>query len=273
MATSRCKRYLYSALGIILLLGVWKLVSVIINSEIILPAPEAALLKTLRFFIDFSFYRAFGITLLRGVAGFAISCAAGGIVGIAAGSWPRFHYLIRPFLSTIKATPVMSVILIALIWFTTGTVPIFSAFLMAFPIITGNIVQGIREVDSDLLKMARVFNVPRGRVLTGLKIPSVFPFFLSGASTALGITWKVVIAAEVLAQPLNALGTGLYEAKLRLETAEVFAWTIVAIAVSAASEALFHAVITGLRRGGGTVQGSTACTEQPLSEDAKDGPL
>jgi NitT/TauT family transport system permease protein len=249
MATSRCKRYFYGALGIVLLLGGWKLASLVISSEIILPAPEVTILKTLRFFIDPAFYHAVGLTLLRGIAGFAISCGAGVIVGIAAGSRPRFHYLIRPFLSTVKATPVMSVILIALIWFSTGTVPIFSAFLMAFPIITGNMIQGIREVDADLLKMARVFNVPKGRVLAGLTIPSVFPFFLSGASTALGITWKVVIAAEVLAQPLRAVGTGLYDAKVRLETAEVFAWTIIAIAVSAATEAVFHAVLGRLRRG------------------------
>ena len=260
MATSRCKRYLYSALGIILLLGVWKLISMLVASEIILPAPEQTLLKTVRFFIDPDFYRALGITLLRGIAGFTISCAAGGIVGIAAGSWPRFHFLLRPFLSTIKATPVMSVILIALIWFSTGTVPVFSSFLMAFPIITGNIIQGIREVDTDLLKMARVFNVPKGRVLTGIKIPSVFPFFLSGASTALGITWKVVIAAEVLAQPLHALGTGLYEAKLRLETAEVFAWTIIAIGLSAATEAIFHAIISRFRRGTPTATTGTSAT-------------
>lgn len=249
MATSRCKRYLYSAFGIVLLLGVWKLVSAVISSEIILPPPEVTILTTLRFFIDPAFYRALGLTLLRGIAGFAISCAAGVIVGIAAGSRPRFHDLLRPVLSTVKATPVMSVILIALIWFSTGTVPIFSAFLMAFPIVTGNMIQGIREVDADLIKMARVFSVPKGRVLKDIKIPSVFPFFLSGASTALGITWKVVIAAEVLAQPLNAVGTGLYDAKIRLETAEVFAWTIIAIALSAATEAVFHAVLGRLRRG------------------------
>lgn len=249
MATFRCKRYLYGILGVLLLLGVWKVVSLLVASEIILPSPEITLLKTLRLFIKPEFWKSLGLTLLRGTAGFGISCAAGAVVGVAAGTWPAVYALIRPFLSTIKATPVMSVILIALIWFTTGTVPVFSSFLMAFPIITGNIIQGIREVDTDLLKMARVFDVPKRRVLAGLKIPSVFPFFLSGASTALGITWKVVIAAEVLAQPLNAVGTGLYDAKVRLETAEVFAWTLVAIGLSAATEAVFHALIGSLRRG------------------------
>lgn len=249
MAISRFRRYLYGFLGICILLGVWKLVSLIVGSEIILPPPEKTLLATGRLFIDPGFWKALGLTLLRGLFGFGISCVAGTIVGIAAGSWPKLHALIKPFLSAIKATPVMSVILIALIWFTTGTVPVFSSFLMAFPIVVGNVMQGIHEVDPDLKKMAKVFKVPERRVLTGLTIPSVFPFFLSGASTALGITWKVVIAAEVLAQPLNALGTGLYDAKIRLETAEVFAWTIIAIFLSAVTEALFHAGISRLRRG------------------------
>ncbi len=248
MATSRYRRFLYGLLGLIILLGVWKIVSLVFASEIILPSPEETLVKTVRLFVQSAFWKFLGLTLLRGIAGFIISCAAGTVVGISAGTWPKLHDIIRPFLSTIKATPVMSIILIALIWFTTGTVPIFSAFLMTFPIITGNIIQGIQEVDRDLLRMARVFNVPGRKVLMQLKVPSVFPFFLSGAGTALGITWKVVIAAEVLAQPLHALGTGLYEAKVRLETAEVFAWTIVAIGLSAWTEALFHSLFGRLRR-------------------------
>jgi NitT/TauT family transport system permease protein len=142
----------------------------------------------------------------------------------------------------------MSVILLALIWFTTGTVPIFSAFLMAFPIITGNIIQGILEVDRHYIEMAEVFKVKKSRILFELSIPSVIPYFLAGASTALAITWKVVVAAEVLSQPLAAIGTGMFAAKVRLDTAEVLAWSMVAILLSSATEKAFAVIIRRMRR-------------------------
>ena len=143
----------------------------------------------------------------------------------------------------------MSVILLALIWFSTGTVPVFSAFLMAFPIITANIIQGIHEVDPKLTEMARSFQVPGKRVLFQLTIPSVFPYFLAGTSSALGITWKVVIAAEVLSQPIHGIGTGMYGAKANLETAEVLAWTVVAVLLSWLTERIFSILIGRLRKG------------------------
>ncbi len=249
MGISRSKSFLYRLLGALLLLGLWKLFSFCIGSGLILPPPEQVLLETLRLVVRPGFGKALGATLLRGIAGFGISCAAGLVTGIAAGKSPVFQRLINPLLSTVKSTPVMSVILLALIWFSTGTVPVFSAFLMAFPIITGNIIQGIREVDVQYIEMAKVFQVSRRRVLFHLTIPSVFPYFLAGSSTALGITWKVVIAAEVLAQPIHALGTGMYSAKVKLETAEVLAWTVIAIFLSAATERIFQLVMGRLRRG------------------------
>jgi NitT/TauT family transport system permease protein len=248
MATSRSKKILLSIAGAAGLLLIWKFLSLVIGSELILPPPEQVAVETVRLLGSRGFGSALGLTLFRGIAGFGISCLAGLVVGIAAGLSPTIYQLLRPLLSTIKATPVMSVILLALIWFTTGTVPIFSAFLMAFPIITGNIIQGIREVDRNLLEMARVFRVRPRRVLFHLTIPSVFPYFLAGSSTALAITWKVVVAAEVLSQPINALGTGLYEAKVQLETAEVFAWTVAAILLSAVTERGFGLLMARFRR-------------------------
>lgn len=210
-----------------------------VGAEIIIPSPEKTVVAILRLFSSAEFSRIVGATIVRSVAGFSISCAAGVIVGIAAGRSAGFHTMIQPLLSIIRTTPVMSVILIALIWFTTSMVPVYVSLLVSFPIVCGNVIEGVRRVDNRLLEMAELYHVHRKKVLVKLILPSILPFFLAGASTALGITWKVVIAAEVLSRPIHAIGTGLYEAKLQLETAAVFAWTIIAIVLSAFGEALF----------------------------------
>jgi NitT/TauT family transport system permease protein len=62
---------------------------------------------------------------------------------------------------------------------------------------------------------------------------------VAGAKNALGLSWKVVVAGEVLSQPARALGTGMQNARIMLETAEVFAWAAAGVLLCALSDALF----------------------------------
>jgi len=225
-----------AAVAIILL--IWELGSLAFGSPIILPSPPETVVGLAKLFASAGFWEAVGATVLRGLAGFLLSCLCGTVIGGLAGYSRTARGFVNPFLTVIRSTPVMSVILLALIWFRTDAVPVFVGFLMGFPIICGNIVEGVQAVDRALLEMARAYRVSPLRIVTGIHLPSVFPYFIAGVSTALGITWKVVVAAEVLSQPVHAIGTGLALAKYRLDTAEVFAWTVVAILLSAASDAL-----------------------------------
>ncbi len=240
----RLKRYILLAVSIVGILLIWKLVSLFVGAEIILPSPEKTVIKTITIFGEPEFYSAVSSTVLRGLAGFFISACLGVAVGLAAGSNGTVRTLISPVLSVIRTTPVMSVVLIALIWFHSSLVPVFVTLLIAFPIICGNVIEGVRGVDKKLLEMAAVFTVRRDKVVRELIVPSLFPYLIAGASTALGITWKVVVAAEILSRPAQAIGSSLWEAKIRLETAEVFAWTAVAVVLSGLSEAVFRLAVS-----------------------------
>jgi NitT/TauT family transport system permease protein len=65
--------------------------------------------------------------------------------------------------------------------------------------------------------------------LRHLYIPSIMPFVLSGLKSSLSLCWKVVVAAEILVQPFRSLGAGMQQAKARLETPELFAWTLATV--------------------------------------------
>jgi NitT/TauT family transport system permease protein len=64
-----------------------------------------------------------------------------------------------------RTIPVMSIIIIAIMWFRDTNVPIFVAFLMCFPIIWTNTVSGIRSTDVKLLEMCEVYKIRRMRVI------------------------------------------------------------------------------------------------------------
>lgn len=220
---------IYTILSFILFLALWKIISITIAAEIILPSPEKTFLAFFNLIKTGSFYIIIASSLYRGFIGFLISFFLGAVFGFLAGVNKKFFKIFEPFLVIIRTTPVIAIILIALIWFKSSNVPIFAAFLMVFPIICTNIIEGIKNVDVKVLQMAEIYNIRKNRIIKEIYIPSLIPFILSGVSTGFGIGWKVVIASEVLSQPRYAIGTGLQNSKIYLNMDEVFAWTIIAI--------------------------------------------
>ncbi len=238
------------AAGAVLLLLAWKVAAALVDREIILPAPERVLGLALGLYPTPRFLEALAATFLRGLTAFGLSSAAGIVVGLVAGRRPLVAAALAPLLTVIRATPVLALILLALIWFPSGFVPIFSAFLMAFPVMVSSAAAGARAADPRLLEMAALFRVPRKVVFRDLLLPSAAPHLLAGARSALGLSWKVVVAGEVLSQPLRALGTGMQEARVLLETGGVFAWAAASVLLCGLTEWLF-----GLATKGGAAHG------------------
>jgi NitT/TauT family transport system permease protein len=83
----------------------------------------------------------------------------------------------------------------------------------------------------------------RGEFLKYLYIPSLVPFILGGLRSSLSLCWKVVVAAEVIVQPLRSLGTGMQQAKAQLETPELFAWTAATVIAAALTQGLLSFAI------------------------------
>lgn len=225
--------------AIALIIALWKLASLGVGLAILLPSPEQVSLAIAGIASTEHFLAAVGATALRGLSAFGISMILGLALGLASGASRRMEGFLAPGLTVIRATPVLAVILIALIWFPAGFVPVFSAVVMACPVVAADVAAGIRSTDQRLIEMARSFGIPRRDSLLRVRLPSSMPHIVSAARNAIGLCWKVVIAGEVLSQPANAVGTGMQSARIMLETAEVFAWAAVGIALCAASDALF----------------------------------
>ena len=146
--------------------------------------------------------------------------------------------LIAPLAAAVKAVPVVSFIILALVWVDGGSLSLLISGLMAFPPIYGNVLEGIAQTDRQLLEMARVFRVPWRRQLWGVWAPAVLPYFRSAVSLAIGLCWKSGVAAEVIGLRTGTVGERLYAAKVYFQTADLFAWTAVIVALSVVMERL-----------------------------------
>ncbi|MDF1566915.1 MAG: ABC transporter permease subunit [Spirochaetaceae bacterium] len=224
----------------VVLLALWKTVSLIVARDIILPAPEAAFLYLSGLLDEAATWAAIGATLRRVALSFLLNIAAATATGVAAGFSVRFSDAVAPLIAIMKAVPTMGVILLSLIWFNSETAVVFVCTLIVFPLIYGAIVTGIRHLDRQLLEMHRVFHIPAWKTLMKFVLPSLRPYLLSGVMSGLGLSMKVVIAAEVLSQPKVGIGTMFQVERSQLNTVGVFAWSIMVILLTAGMDAVFH---------------------------------
>jgi len=227
---------LAAAAAILIALAAWKAGASAVGKEIILPSPERVLAEAIALFPTPRFLSALWATFLRGLAAFGLSALLGAAAGFASGTWPLVGAALAPIMTAIRATPVLALVLIALLWFPSGFVPIFSAFLMAFPVMATSAAEGAKAADPRLLEMSELFRVPRREVFLRVRLPAAAPHLLAGSKSALGLTWKVVVAGEILSQPRMALGTGMQESRVLLESAGIFAWALAAIILCGATE-------------------------------------
>lgn len=232
MKISFTKKNYAGFVSVLLILAVWKILSLYVDSGFILPSPEKTLVTTLSLFGEKHFLEIIGSTVLRSLAGFILSAILGIGLGIFAGIYSHFNAFLQPVLITIRSIPVIALILLALIWFRPGSVPVFIAFLTMFPFICINVIEGIKSVDVDLIEMAVFYRVSRYRIIRELYIPAIMPFIISGASSAMGIGWRAIITGEVLSQPLYGIGTLMQGAQTFLRIDAVIAWTILAVTIS-----------------------------------------
>ncbi|NLF80557.1 MAG: ABC transporter permease subunit [Clostridia bacterium] len=219
-------------------LCVWWLAAAAVDREFLLPAPAAVAGRFLALVSTADFWLVTGASLLRIVAGFLLGMLAGVALAALVAKSKLAYALCAPFIKAVRATPVASFIILALIWIAGARLPIFIAFLMVLPVAWANTLAGIEHTDRQLLEMAAVFKVKKSRIRRQIYWPSLRPYVVAAATTGLGLAWKSGITAEVIAQPKLAIGSEVQAGKVYLETADVFVWTAVVIALSLLLERL-----------------------------------
>jgi len=242
------KNLIAGLISIVVLLSLWEILSRVFGSDFILPSPVTVFVDCALLVREPGFPATIGATCLRGLLAFAISLVLAIPLGFAAGAWPVVNYIMKPWMSVIKSTPVVAFILIAILWLGSSTVPIFVSVLMTLPVMTEAVTAGVRSSDPKLLEMARVYRFGLLDRVLHIQLPSALPYFLGGAGTSLGLTWKVVVAGEILGLPRLGIGSAMQTAKVHLETPRVFSLTIAAIALSVATDLAFGSLVRASRR-------------------------
>ena len=154
--------------------------------------------------------------------GFLFGAVAGVLIGLAAGRSDTVSALIDLPVSALYAVPAVTLVPVIVLWFGFGvTAKAVVVFLFViFPVLI-NTTRGVREVDPELLEVARSFCSSERRMWFDLILPSALPFIVTGLRLAIGRALIGVIIAEFYTS-LSGLGDLITTNASNFQTGRMF---------------------------------------------------
>ena len=228
----KIKSIIRAVFAILFWVAIWFLLAKKVDLEVLLPSPQS----TFHSLINLSQTKEFWIISLYSVYRICSGLIAGAVTAVVLASITAFskiaYSLFSPVLTVIKATPIASFIILALLWIGRDSVPAFITFLIVLPIVWSAVYDSIVNVDIKYIEVGEVFGFSRFQKIRHIYVPSIISSFMASLGTSAGMAWKAGVAAEVLCTPKYSIGTELFEAKKYIETSDLFAWTLVVIILS-----------------------------------------
>jgi NitT/TauT family transport system permease protein len=233
------KKIIYVVISAVFWTALWDFLSYKVGQELLLPSPAATVTRLLELIKTKPFWEAAGVSLSNTLGGYLMGAAVGTVLAVITAAIRPVDILFSPINVIARATPVASFIILALVWIENVNVPSFIAFLMVTPIVWNALKTAILKVSPPLKEMAKCYCIPWHRRIFHLYVPAVIPQYVTALVTSMGLSWKAGIAAEVLCRADGSIGDMIYESKLYLETADLFAYTATVIVLSLIIEIIF----------------------------------
>ena len=232
--------------AVLLALLLWQALTLLPKFSILLASPIEVAVRLTTIWQETGFFGSVWFTFWRISLGFLLAVLLGVLLAVLSGRFSWVETLLWPYVQVIKTVPVASFVVLVLFFFSSAQLSIVISFLMVLPIVYTNTLSGIKNTDKALDEMAKVYEIPFMRRLLYVKLPQILPYFLSGCRVGLGLCFKSGVAAELIGIPDGSIGEMLYEAKIYLNSPDLFCWTFVIVLMSFAFEKLVTFAITQL---------------------------
>jgi NitT/TauT family transport system permease protein len=164
-----------------------------------LPPPSAVAVDFLRLAVSPGYWNSWSLSFQRVLAGFAVALLVGGPLGLLIATRTRFRQTVYPVFESLRPIPPLAWVPIAILFWPTQELSItFVTFLGAlFPVVL-NTVGGAEQIDRRHVLAARSMGASSGYIFRRVLFPALLPSLLTGAAVGMGITWEVVVAAELI---------------------------------------------------------------------------
>ena len=140
-----------------------------------------------------------GITALEVVIGFVLGAALGAAMGYALGLSPQIEAILSPYLLALQIAPKVAFAPLFVMWLGYTIYPkILVAILIVFFPVLINVLTAMRNLDADMINLARSFSATRLQVFFKVQCPATLPSLFSGLRIASTLAVIGVVVGELV---------------------------------------------------------------------------
>jgi ABC-type nitrate/sulfonate/bicarbonate transport system permease component len=163
--------------------------------------------------------------------GYAIGLVAGVVIGMCVGLYRVAEAGLGLYLQALYATPMVAIVPLLSIWMGFGvlTQEVIIAMFVVFPCVV-SVSVGVRNLDSDLLEVARSLRMSRAALWRHVLLPGTVPYIAAGAAQGVAMGLVGMFIAEIFTQ-LSGLGNLLETAAQTYHTDRALAVLLVIMAL------------------------------------------
>ncbi len=181
-------------------------------------------------------YQAIFSTVWKSLLVLLAVIAVGIPIGFVMGINESIYEIFRPAVTVIQAVPVISwLALVVFVWGIGWKGPVVISFLSLLPISIFTTATGVRSTDKNLIEMAKLYKVPKTKVVRVIYFGSLVPFIFSTVEVIIGDVWKVVVVAEYLCGS-SGIGVLISWARQYVDVPRIYALTIITVALGITAE-------------------------------------
>ena len=221
---------------------IWSIASAVIGSEYILPSVNQTLSALVRLFYSGEFYLSVAMTFLRSIIAFLISFIVAFLLARIRCKIELTSKVIEPVIGVIRALPTIAVILLLMFWTNSRVAPIIVTVLVVLPTSYTNLVTAFNGVDKTTVEAGAVDGANVKQLFAFVEFPQIEPAFYKSIGSGISLNFKLMVAAEVLAQTANSLGYLLNTSKVYFEIPQMMALVIVAVMIGVIVELIFNKI-------------------------------
>ncbi len=220
---------IYPILSILLLVALWQVLYLTVGSDFIFPSVGATFTQMCALLTNGNFWLALLSTLGRVLLCVAIGFLMAVVVGTLSYAYKAVAKIIAPLMAIFRCAPTVAMMVICSIILPNSITPLIVGLLVVFPMLYASVNSALNLVDSELLQMCKLYNIPQKQRLKYLYIPTMLPYLLGELGATLSFTVKLIISAEILAYTYQSIGGLIQSANVYLDMPSLFALTILSI--------------------------------------------
>jgi len=218
--------YLIFLQSVVVLAIVWWLIAILFNATGVISSPVLVGTELINIIESGEWVGHVVDTTRRVLYGFVLTTIIGTTLGMLMGWSDFWERALQDYVAIGLALPSLFSAIFAAMWFGVSDVtPMVAAALIAFPFLTQNVYEGMRNTDYRLIEMSKSFDVSRSRLIRRVVVNSVLPEWFAGIRYAFALSWKITTLAELVSAE-SGIGFMIEQELQLLSLSGVLAWTL-----------------------------------------------